>query len=143
VPELPDVEGFRCVFARHATGKIVRAVRGVDHSMLRNTSAPWLGRALRGRRLARPDRHGRLLICPTDGRPVFVLHFGMTGLLVWSGDEPQRHAHDRLVLELDDGELRYRNMRKFGGIWLAQDPRNSIGLSGASGRTGSTSRVNG
>lgn len=26
-----------------------------------------------------------------------------------------------LVLELDDGGLRYRNMRKFGGILLVQD----------------------
>jgi formamidopyrimidine-DNA glycosylase len=47
----------------------------------------------------------------------------MTGSLVWSGDEPQRHAHDRLVIEFEDGELRYRNMRKFGGIWLAKEAR--------------------
>ena len=121
MPELPDVEGFRRTFARHAAGKRVRNVQGIDRSMLRNTSAPRLGRALRRRRFARPDRHGKLLICPTDGDPTLVLHFGMTGGLVWSGDEPKRHRHDRLVLELDDGELRYRNMRKFGGIWLTED----------------------
>jgi formamidopyrimidine-DNA glycosylase len=40
---------------------------------------------------------------------------------VWSGDEPDRHRHDRLVLVFDDGELRYRNMRRLGGVWLASD----------------------
>ena len=46
----------------------------------------------------------------------------MTGDLVWSGQEPERHRHDRLVLELNGGEeLRYRNMRKLGGVWLAHD----------------------
>jgi formamidopyrimidine-DNA glycosylase len=121
MPELPDVEGFRRIFGRHAAGKRVRGVHGVDRSLLRNASAAGLGRALRGRRFARPDRHGKLLICPTDSRPTLVFHFGMTGGLVWSGDEPRRHTHDRLALELDDGELRYRNMRKFGGIWLTRD----------------------
>jgi formamidopyrimidine-DNA glycosylase len=119
VPELPDVEGFRRVFARYAAGKRVRGVHRVDASMLRNTSPPGLGRALKNRRFERPDRHGKLLLCRTDG-PTLVLHFGMTGRLVWSGDEPQRHAHDRLVLEFEHGELRYRNMRRFGGIWLAK-----------------------
>jgi formamidopyrimidine-DNA glycosylase len=122
VPELPDVEGFRRVFDRYAAGKRVRRVHRIDVSMLRNTSPLGLGRALRDRRFERPDRHGKLLVCRTD-TPTLVLHFGMTGRLVWSGDEPLRHAHDRLVIEFEDGELRYRNMRKFGGIWLAKEPR--------------------
>jgi formamidopyrimidine-DNA glycosylase len=120
VPEFPDVEGFRRVFATHAAGKRVRGVHRIDRSMLRNVSAAGLARALEGKQFTAPRRHGKLLICPTDG-PTLVFHFGMTGGLVWSGEEPRRHHHDRLVLELDDGELRYRNMRKFGGVWLAQD----------------------
>jgi hypothetical protein len=41
----------------------------------------------------------------------------MTGGFVWSGDEPEPHVHDRMTIELPDGELRYRNMRKLGGVW--------------------------
>jgi formamidopyrimidine-DNA glycosylase len=119
MPELPDVEGFRRTFVRHAAGKRVCAVRGVDRGLLRSSSPSGLGRALHGRRFARPRRHGKLLICPANGRAL-ILHFGMTGSLVWSR-EP--HRHDRLVLELDDGELRYRNMRRFGGIWLVKGER--------------------
>jgi formamidopyrimidine-DNA glycosylase len=119
VPELPDVEGFRRTFARHAEGKRVQGVRAVDRGMLRTSSPAGLGRALSGRRFASPRRHGKLLILPTDG-PTLLLHFGMTGAFVWSGDD---HRHDRLVLEFDDGSLHFRNMRRLGGIWLAKDDR--------------------
>jgi formamidopyrimidine-DNA glycosylase len=120
MPELPDVEHFREYFRRHAVGKTVASAIA-DPTILRNVSAEALGTALRGRRLEDPDRHGKWLICWTDG-PALLLHFGMTGDLVWSGDEPERHRHDRLILEFVEGdELRYRNMRKLGGAWLAHD----------------------
>jgi formamidopyrimidine-DNA glycosylase len=83
VPERPDVEGFRRFFDEHAAGKQVRRVSRVDRSMLRETTPTGLGRALRRRRLGKARPHGKLLMCPT-GRPTLVLHFGMTGLLVWS-----------------------------------------------------------
>jgi formamidopyrimidine-DNA glycosylase len=130
VPELPDVEGFRREFAEHAAGRRVRAVHGVDRGMLRNSSPSGLGRALSGRRFAEPRRHGKLLICPTDGPALLLLHFGMTGSFVWSGE---RHPHDRLVLELDGGELHYRNMRRLGGIWLAKDERELERIEGPLG----------
>ena len=118
MPELPDVEGFRRTFQKHAAGKLVRAVRWIDRSMLRDTTQQRVARALKGRRFARPERQGKLLICPTEDGPALLLHFGMTGQFVW-GEQGTRHPHDRLGLEFDDGVLRYRNMRKFGGIWIA------------------------
>lgn len=120
MPELPDVEHFRRFFRAHATGKTVRVVVA-DPTILRNVTPAVLEEALRGRRFDEPDRHGKWLLAWTDG-PALLLHFGMTGDLVWSEDEPERHRWDRLILVLDDGnELRYRNMRKLGGVWLAHD----------------------
>jgi formamidopyrimidine-DNA glycosylase len=131
MPELPDVEGFRRQFVRHAVGKRVHAVHA-DRSILRNATPQGLGRALRGRRFDDPKRHGKWLICPTDG-PELLFHFGMTGGLVWSGEEAHRHKHDRVFLELDDGELRYGNMRKLGGVW----PADGAGaIEDATGRLG-------
>lgn len=119
MPELPDVEGFRRTFDRYATGKRLRAVRGIDASMLRNTSPQGLARALKGKRFQSPERQGKLLICRADG-VALLLHFGMTGMFVWCTNGAH-HPHDRLTLVFDDGELRYRNMRKFGGIWVTRD----------------------
>jgi formamidopyrimidine-DNA glycosylase len=120
MPELPEVEHFRQVFRRLAAGKRVAEV-WADPTILRNSTVDALRRALVGRRLHDPERRGKWLLCPSDG-PILVLHFGMTGDLVWSGDQPLRHRHDRLALAfVEGGELRYRNMRKLGGVWLAHD----------------------
>ena len=121
MPELPDVESYRRFFARHALGRTVQGVVVPDPTILRNCTSRALDDALRGHRFGEPARIGKWLIGWTDG-PALLLHFGMTGFLVWSKDEPERHRHDRVILELDGGdELRYRNMRKLGGAWLAHE----------------------
>src|SRR6202034_4699645 len=82
MPELPDVEGFRGVLADHATGQCVERVDAADAGVLRRVTARQLDDALRGRCFARPQRHGKWLIAPTDG-PTVLFHFGMTGSLQW------------------------------------------------------------
>jgi formamidopyrimidine-DNA glycosylase len=119
VPELCDVEGFRRYLARFAAGRRIESVAVADPPLLRNATPQALGRAIGGERLAGPARHGKWLIAPA-GEAELLFHFGMTGRLVWSADERGRHRHDRIVLRLHGGELRYRNMRRFGGVWLAR-----------------------
>jgi formamidopyrimidine-DNA glycosylase len=120
VPELPDVEHFRRFLARHAVGATLERVVTTDPQILRNTSPPALDRALRGHRFEEPDRHGKWLLAWTTG-PAVLVHFGMTGDFGWADDPGGRHRHDRVIFETDRGELRYRNMRKLGGVWLAHD----------------------
>lgn len=122
MPELPDVEAFRRYLADHAVGQRIERVEALDDDVVRNTSPQGLGRALKGRRFAKPDRHGKWILAHTDGRPVVVLHFGMTGYLTWAPRGSDRHDHDRVVFVCDDGELRFNLMRKFGGVWLARGP---------------------
>jgi formamidopyrimidine-DNA glycosylase len=132
VPELPDVEGFRRTFARVATGRRIVRVDVTDGRIVRNASAGALDRALRGRRFARPERHGKWMIARTDG-PAVLLHFGMTGDVGWGPDARGRHRHDRVIFVLDRGEVRYRNMRLFGGVWLAHDRSEIAGILGGLG----------
>lgn len=119
MPELPDVEGFRAVLAEHGAGRRVQDVKVADAEVLHGVDASHLRQSLRGRRLGEPDRHGKWLIVPTDG-PVLLMHFGMTGLLYWAAPGEPRHRHDRVVLSLPGGELRFRDMRKLQGITLAE-----------------------
>jgi formamidopyrimidine-DNA glycosylase len=121
VPELPDVEHFTRTFSANAVGKRIDQVVVTDPGILRNVTAPGLDLALHGRRCEEPERRGKWLIASTDG-PTLLLHFGMTGDLQWALEPAGRHRHDRVILVLDDGELRYRNMRKFGGVWLVSGP---------------------
>ena len=132
VPELPDVEGFRRVLADNARGRQVQAVTVHDRQMLRNRSPQSLGRVLKGRRFGEPERHGKWLLAPI-GNVVVVMHFGMTGLLEWTEDDVPRHRHDRIVFRCGGGELRYRNMRRFGGIWVASGAEEVAAVTGPLG----------
>lgn len=117
MPELADVEGFRRVIAEHVVGRPVRGVAVPDAELLEGTTPQGLGRALRGRALVEPRRHGKWLLAPTDGGATLLFHFRMTGQLVWDEDT-DRHRHDRIVLAFDGGELRYREQRRLGRVWL-------------------------
>ena len=132
VPELPDVEHFRRQFARHAVGRTIAEVVVTDAGILRNVSAAELDRAARDRRFDEPERRGKWLIAWTDG-PTPLIHFGMTGDLEFAANADGRHVHDRVVFVLDRGEIRYRNMRKLGGLWLARDASDVDALLGRLG----------
>jgi formamidopyrimidine-DNA glycosylase len=127
MPELPDVEHFKRRFSRAARGRRVAGILVTDPGILRNVTVPELDRALRGRRFDEPQRRGKWLIAGTDG-PAMLLHFGMTGDISWAPDRSGRHRHDRMIVLLDRGEVRYRDMRKFGGVWLAAGPDELDGL---------------
>jgi formamidopyrimidine-DNA glycosylase len=132
VPELPDVEQMRRVWARHGVGRRIERVVTLDPSIVRNAAPDELDPALRGHHLEEPQRVGKWVIAWTTG-PSLLLHFGMTGDLTWAAEAGGRHRHDRLVVELDRGELRYRNMRKFGGVWLARNREDVRAITGALG----------
>lgn len=121
MPELPDVEHFRRFLSEHASGRTIQRVVVTDPGILRGVEAEPLHRELVGHRFQDPDRLGKWLIAWTTG-PAVIIHFGMTGDLIWAKGSNGRHAHDRVVFVTDRGELRYRNMRKLGGLWLAHGP---------------------
>jgi formamidopyrimidine-DNA glycosylase len=126
------VEGFRRVLAEHAKGRPVKAVEAADLTMLRNRSPQALGRALKGRRFREPQRHGKWVLAPI-GEVTLLIHFGMTGLLEWLPGRAERHRHDRVVFVCRGGELRYRNMRRFGGLWVAGDDDEASAVTGPLG----------
>lgn len=133
MPELPDVEHLRGRWGRDAAGATVRRTVVTDPGILRNVSPRTLDAALRGERFEAPDRVGKWLLARTTG-PTVILHFGMDGGLQWSEEASDRHRHDRVVFETDRGEMRYRNMRKLGGLWLAHDDAELGSVLGNVGR---------
>jgi formamidopyrimidine-DNA glycosylase len=120
VPELPDVEGFRRALADTLPGRRVRDVEVRDVGVLRNSTVGTLRQRLTGHRFEAPRRHGKWLILPTDG-PVLMIHSGMTGHPYYAADGVPERGYERLVVALDRGELRYADLRKLRGVWLAAD----------------------
>ena len=66
MPELPDVEGYRCVLADNAVGREIRGVDVLDRVMLRNSTPRAFEGTLTGRRFESPRRHGKWLLAPAD-----------------------------------------------------------------------------
>jgi formamidopyrimidine-DNA glycosylase len=133
MPELPDVEGFRRYLGRYAKGRRIEAVDVPSPDIVRNTTPQGLGRALQGRRFTDTERQGKWLLAHTDDSAVLLMHFGMTGGLKWTGGAENDHIHDRVIFRMEGGALRYRNMRKLGGLWLALDGRETEALMGTLG----------
>jgi formamidopyrimidine-DNA glycosylase len=122
MPELPDVEAFRRVLAQHAMDKPIQQVDVIDAQVLHGATAREWEEHLPCRAFGKPARHGKWLIVPVTGAdPVVLLHFGMTGSLGWVAGHGDRHRHDRVVFSFPDGELRYRDIRKLRGLWLARN----------------------
>jgi formamidopyrimidine-DNA glycosylase len=132
VPELPDVEGFRRQLADTLPGRRIRRVQVHDPGVLRNATAAALGRRLDGRRFDPPRRHGKWLMLPTDG-PTLLVHSGMTGHPYYAADGAAREPYERLVIALDRGELRYADLRKLRGVWLADTDADVARVTGPQG----------
>lgn len=132
VPELPDVEGFRRELAETLPGRRIRRVQVRDAGILRNTTAGTLARRLTGRHFGAPRRHGKWLILPTEG-PTLLVHSGMTGRPYFAATGAAKIGHERLVVSLDQGELRYADLRKLRGVWLADDEHDIARVTGPQG----------
>ena len=132
MPELPDVEGFRRELTRTLPGRRVRHVDVRDAGVLRNTTAQTLGRSLGGHRFGTPRRHGKWLLLPTDG-PTLLVHSGMTGHPYYARGGADEEGQERIVVTLDRGELRYADLRKLRGVWLADDDEAAAKVMGEQG----------
>lgn len=132
VPELPDVEGFRRELAATLPRRRIRHVTVKDPGILRNTTAKAFARRLAGHRFGAPSRHGKWLMLPTDG-PTLLIHSGMTGRPYYAADGAEEIGYERLVMSLDKGELRYADLRKLRGVWLADDDEDVAHVTGPQG----------
>ena len=128
MPELPEVENARRCLVR--SGLPGRTFTGANIGWAKTVKTPGLEEfvlGLRGSRVLEVNRRGKYILVPLiddEGRSkTFILHLGMTGGL---GVYPKSKTPDPMVrhtFSLDDGdELRFVDGRKFGKLWLVDDP---------------------
>jgi formamidopyrimidine-DNA glycosylase len=130
MPELPEVEtvvrGLRgLLLGRTITGAAVDWPRTVAFP-----SANEFERHIAGRRIESVSRRGKYVVAELD-RGFLLIHLKMSGRLrIGSGWEPP-DRHTRILFNLDDGrQLRFQDARKFGRVYLVDDPAQVVGKLG-------------
>ncbi|MBP6788309.1 MAG: bifunctional DNA-formamidopyrimidine glycosylase/DNA-(apurinic or apyrimidinic site) lyase [Candidatus Promineofilum sp.] len=128
MPELPEVETFVRALRRPLVG---RTIVGATNDWPRHIVAPLpdeLAARIAGRRIEAIDRRGKYLVFTLSDDENLIIHLKMTGHLsvVPADTPPDPYAHT--VFALDDGrELRFRDPRKFGRVYLLRDPAGVLG----------------
>jgi formamidopyrimidine-DNA glycosylase len=135
MPELPEVESLvRTLRDGHPSliGSRIRSVEVVWPGVLSQHSHIVDPAQLKGCRIASIGRLGKYLLfslnCPGNRVCFLVVHLRMTGRLFLVPDSAAVERHTRLALILDHGlALRFDDPRKFGRVWLVNDPETVTG----------------
>jgi formamidopyrimidine-DNA glycosylase len=122
MPELPEVQTIVNTLAPRLVGCEIRAVVHLRRDIVRPAGFD-LPAHLIGRRIVEIHRRGkRIVIRLDDGNSMFI-HLGMTGRLTLEETSATVQPHTHLIVDLGELELRFRDTRRFGGIWwLGTDP---------------------
>ena len=126
MPELPEVEGYRRYFERHALGQRIARVEVRDERILADIRKETFIRRVRGREFLSARRHGKHLFAEMrDGW--LHLHFGMTGDLAYCRDRAGEPRFARIVFTFDGGaRLAFEDMRLFGLANVIESPERFI-----------------
>ncbi len=118
MPELPEVETVRRTLAPRVEGRVIRGVE-ILSPLCADGRPEELRAALEGRRIERLHRMGKHLLFKLD-RGWLDVQLRMTGRLL-AGELRARHT--RAVLTLDDGAVRFEDIRQFGRLRSVENPR--------------------
>jgi formamidopyrimidine-DNA glycosylase len=128
MPELPEVETSVRALRLPLVG---RTITGARNDWPRHIAAPTpdeLRERIAGHRVKAIDRRGKYLVFTLSDDETLIIHLKMTGHLSVVLAETPADPYAHTVFELDDGrELRFRDPRKFGRVYLVRDPAEVLG----------------
>ena len=129
MPELPEVETTVRALREPLIGRTITAVSNDWPRQLgSHDDVAALDWQIRGQRIDAINRRAKYLVFSLSGGDTLIIHLKMSGhLAVEDANEP-RHKYVHTVFSLDNGrELRFRDMRKFGRVYLVADPESVLG----------------
>ena len=123
MPELPEVETIARDLDAQLVGHRIVDVQVLWARSVDGCSIDAFRDRLRGHEVIRVGRRGKYLIFQLDAQLFMLVHLRMTGQLLLCPLSADAQKHVRVAFELDDGrQLLFRDMRKFGRIYLVRDP---------------------
>src|SRR3990170_669922 len=136
MPELPEVETLAQMLKHGHEGHPPRPGRRVVGVSLRwprhvaEPSVPAFRRRIQGQTIHDVSRRGKYFVFPLD-EGTLLIHLKMSGDLRITQRHARRDRFEHTILHLDgDWDLRFSDSRKFGKLYLLNDPDRLLGVLG-------------
>ncbi|WP_439122085.1 bifunctional DNA-formamidopyrimidine glycosylase/DNA-(apurinic or apyrimidinic site) lyase [Marivita sp.] len=126
MPELPEVETVRRGLAPAMEGQIIAQAR-VNRPDLRWPFPEHMSERLTGKRVLRLRRRSKYILGDLESGETLLIHLGMSGRMLISGDplgqfvhkHPAPEKHDHVVFDMDNGaRITFNDPRRFGAMDL-------------------------
>ncbi|MFT3687973.1 bifunctional DNA-formamidopyrimidine glycosylase/DNA-(apurinic or apyrimidinic site) lyase [Paenirhodobacter sp.] len=133
MPELPEVETVRRSLAPAMEGRVITQAQ-VNRPDLRWPLPERMAERLTGRRVERLRRRSKYILADLDSGESLLIHLGMSGRMLVSGDmlggfhhdHPAPQKHDHVVLDMEGGaRVTFNDARRFGAMDLVRTDREA------------------
>jgi len=131
MPELPEVETVRRGLAPAMEGQVISRAQ-VNRPDLRWPFPPHMAERLTDSRVVRLGRRSKYLLADLSSGETLLIHLGMSGRMLVSGDplgqfhhdHPAPEKHDHVVLDMENGaRITFNDARRFGAMDLIETAR--------------------
>ena len=130
MPELPEVETIIRQLRAPLVGRRFTTFRARWKNSIKSP-IPFIKQNLPGRRIESIERRGKYLRFNLSGDLTLFIHLKMSGDLLVEPQALTGTRHVRTIFGLDNGyELRFKDPRKFGRVYLVRDVSEVIGRLG-------------
>ena len=130
MPELPEVETIARKLEPGLTGK---TIKDADLRWARTLATPSPAKfkeLIRGQKIEEVTRRAKYFILRLTDTNLLV-HLRMSGDLYIKSDTDKIEKHDRLIIKMSGNKmLVFNDTRKFGRVWLTQNPQEVLGKLG-------------
>ncbi len=128
MPELPEAETIARELHRRLAGEALGRVYVSRRDIVHGDPRP-LSRILPSRSVVAVRRRAKRVILDLQPAAELVFHLGMSGRLTVnsSGEQVEKHTHLRIEICRKGCELRFRDPRRFGGVWCFAGGERCVG----------------
>ncbi len=131
MPELPEVETVVRALRQPLIGRTMTAVRNDWPRIIGTPTLGELRARIQGCTVEAIHRRAKYLVFSLSQGETLIIHLKMSGHLAVVAATAPADKHVHTVFELDNGqELRFRDIRKFGRVYLVNDPEQILGKLG-------------
>jgi len=116
MPELPEVQTVVTTLRPRVLGRTIGRVVSLRQDIVTPAGVDLAAR-LAGRTVRSVERRGKRIVFTLDDANRFYIHLGMTGQVTVVNPQTPPPPHTHLELDLGTERLRFRDPRRFGGVW--------------------------